>query len=56
MFFDEAAEPFERTEGKALLVMSIAALFVVFFSLPFIGGAVFDAATAAAQSVTWGAR
>ena len=51
MFFDEAAEPFERTEGKALLVMGIAALFVVFFSLPFIGGAVFDAATAAAQSV-----
>ncbi len=50
MFFDAASEPFERVEGKAKFVMSAAAVFVVLFSLPFIGGTVVDAATAAAAS------
>ena len=50
MFFDAATEPFERVEGKAKFVMSAAAAFVVLFSLPFIGGTIVDAATAAASS------
>ena len=48
MFFDEAAAPFEKTDGQALVVMSISALFVALFVLPVIGGTVVDAATAAA--------
>ena len=51
MFFDEAAEPFERVESKALFVMGIAAVFMVGFVLPFIGGSLVDAATAAAVSL-----
>ncbi len=51
MFFDAATEPFERVERKAKFVMSAAALFVVFFSLPFIGGTIVDAATAASASL-----
>jgi NADH-quinone oxidoreductase subunit N len=51
MFFDEAAAPFEAVEGKALIVMGLAALFIVGFILPFIGGTVYDAATAAAASL-----
>jgi len=51
MFFDEAAAPFEPVEGKVLLVMSLAAIFIVGFVLPFIGGTVFDAATAAASAL-----
>ena len=47
MFFDEAVAPFERTDGKALVVMVVSALFVVAFSLPFVGGRIVDAATAA---------
>ena len=52
MFFDEAAAPFEPVEGKALFVMALSALFIVAFVLPFVGGALGDAATAAASSVT----
>jgi NADH-quinone oxidoreductase subunit N len=48
MFFDEPAPAFERVEGKELIVMTLAALFVVGFVLPFIGGTVVDAASAAA--------
>lgn len=49
MFFDEAAAPFEAVEGKPLLVMTLSVIFVLAFVLPFIGGSVGDAATAAAQ-------
>jgi NADH-quinone oxidoreductase subunit N len=52
MFFDESAARFEPVEGKALFVMALAALFIVGFVLPFAGGALSDAATAAASSVT----
>ncbi|MFN0217418.1 MAG: NADH-quinone oxidoreductase subunit NuoN [Hyphomicrobium sp.] len=48
MFFDDAAERFEPVEGKALTVMALSAVFVLAFVLPFIGGALVDAATAAA--------
>ena len=51
MFFDEAVAPFDRVEGKALFVMGLAAFFMVAFVLPFIGGALVDAATAAASSL-----
>jgi NADH-quinone oxidoreductase subunit N len=51
MFFDEATAPFERVEGKALFVMAVAAVFMVGFVLPFIGGSLVDAATAAATSL-----
>ena len=51
MFFDEAAAPFEPVEGKALAVMALSAAFVVLFVLPFIGGALGDAATAAAAGL-----
>ncbi|MCB1484735.1 MAG: NADH-quinone oxidoreductase subunit N, partial [Hyphomicrobiaceae bacterium] len=51
MFFDEPAAPFEPVEGKALLVMSLAALLIVGFVLPIVGGTVFDAATAAASAL-----
>jgi NADH-quinone oxidoreductase subunit N len=51
MFFDEAAAPFEPVEAKAFVVMALSALFVVFFVLPFIGGALGDAATAAAAAL-----
>ena len=51
MFFDEAAAPFERVEVKALFVMGLAAAFMVAFVLPFIGGSLVDAATAAAASL-----
>ncbi|NOT70978.1 MAG: NADH-quinone oxidoreductase subunit NuoN [Hyphomicrobium sp.] len=51
MFFDEAAAPFEPVEAKALVVMALSAVFVLLFVLPFIGGALTDAATAAAASL-----
>ncbi len=51
MFFDEAAAPFEPVEAKALAVMSLSAIFVAAFVLPFIGGSLVDAATAAAASL-----
>ena len=56
MFFDEAAVPFEPVERKALFVMGLAALFMVAFVLPFIGGTLVDAATAAAASLMPPAR
>jgi NADH-quinone oxidoreductase subunit N len=48
MFFDDAAEAFEPNEDKAFAVMALSAAFVLAFVLPFIGGALVDAATAAA--------
>lgn len=51
MFFDEPAAAFEPVESKALFVMSLSALFVLAFVLPFIGGAIGDAAAAAAVSL-----
>jgi NADH-quinone oxidoreductase subunit N len=51
MFFDEAAEPFEPVERNAFAVMALSALFVIAFVLPFVGGNVVDAATAAAASL-----
>lgn len=51
MFFDEAAAPFEPVEGKPMLVMAMSAAFVLFFVLPMIGGAIGDAATAAASQI-----
>ncbi len=51
MFFDEAAEKFEPVETKAFVVMALSALFVVAFVLPFVGGALVNAATAAAASL-----
>jgi NADH-quinone oxidoreductase subunit N len=56
MFFDEAAERFEQVDGKALAVMALSALFVVAFVLPFVGGALVDAATAAAMVLAPGAN
>jgi NADH-quinone oxidoreductase subunit N len=51
MFFDEAAAPFEKVEGKALAVMALSAFVVVLFVLPVIGGTLVDAATAAAATL-----
>lgn len=51
MFFDEPAPGFDRVEAKAFAVMAFAALFVVAFVLPIIGGTLVDAATAAAGSI-----
>ncbi len=50
MFFDEAAEPFLPVRPKVLVVMAVAGLFSLLFSLPFIGGPIVDAATAAAKT------
>ncbi|WP_045835625.1 NADH-quinone oxidoreductase subunit NuoN [Hyphomicrobium sp. 99] len=49
MFFDESVEGFSPTEGRTFAVMALSAAFVVAFVLPFVGGAVVDAATAAAS-------
>ena len=51
MFFDEPAKAFDRVDGKALAVMALSALFILGFVLPFVGGALFDAATAAAATL-----
>ena len=51
MFFDEAAAPFEPVEAKAFVVMALSAAFVALFVLPFVGGTLFDAATAAASAL-----
>ena len=48
MFFDESAESFQPREGKVSAVMVLSAGFIVLFVLPLIGGALVDAATAAA--------
>ena len=50
MFFDEAAEPFLAVRPKVMVVMAVAGLFSLLFSLPFIGGPIVDAATAAAKT------
>jgi NADH-quinone oxidoreductase subunit N len=47
MFFDEPVGAFEPRETKASVVMALSAVFVLAFVLPFIGGTVVDAATAA---------
>ncbi len=48
MFFDEAVEAFEPPESRTFAVMALSAAFVLAFVLPFIGGTLVDAATAAA--------
>ncbi len=50
MFFDEAALPFLPVRPKVMAVMAVSGLFVLLFSLPFIGGPIVDAATAAAKT------
>jgi len=50
MFFDEAAEPFLPVRAKTMAVMAFSGLFVLLFSLPFIGGPIVAAATAAAKA------
>ena len=50
MFFDEAAEPFQPVRIRALGVMAVSGLFMILYSLPFIGGPIVNAATAAAKS------
>jgi NADH-quinone oxidoreductase subunit N len=50
MFFDEAAAPFLPVRPKVMAVMAVSGLFVLLFSLPFIGGPIVDAATAAAKT------
>ena len=52
MFFDEAAPAFEPVEGKTFAVMALSAAFVLAFVLPFVGGAVVDAATVAAAALS----
>jgi NADH-quinone oxidoreductase subunit N len=49
MFFDEAQPGFEPIEGRVFAVMTLSAVFVAAFVLPFIGGSVVEAATAAAN-------
>ncbi|MGB4866411.1 MAG: NADH-quinone oxidoreductase subunit NuoN [Hyphomicrobium sp.] len=56
MFFDEPVTAFEPVEGKAMFVMALSAVFLIAFVLPFIGGSLVDAATAAAASVTFVSR
>lgn len=48
MFFDDSAEAFQPREGKVSAVMVLSAGFIVLFVLPFVGGTLVDAATAAA--------
>jgi NADH-quinone oxidoreductase subunit N len=49
MFFDEPAEAFAPREGRTFAVMALSAVFVLAFVLPFVGGSLVDAATAAAS-------
>jgi NADH-quinone oxidoreductase subunit N len=51
MFFDDPVESFAPRDGRQSLVMILSAVFTVAFVLPFIGGAVVDAATAAASAL-----
>ena len=48
MFFDEPVGAFEPSDDKTFAVMALSAAFMLAFVLPFIGGALVDAATAAA--------
>ena len=52
MFTDETAERFEPADGKVLFVMALAAALNLAFVLPFVGGTLVDAATAAAVSLS----
>jgi NADH-quinone oxidoreductase subunit N len=54
MFFDEPVEAFEPNEDKAFAVMALSAAFILAFVLPFIGGTLFDAATAASLALVPG--
>jgi NADH-quinone oxidoreductase subunit N len=51
MFFDEPAEAFAPREGRTSVVMALSAVFTVAFVLPLVGGALVDAATAAASAL-----
>jgi NADH-quinone oxidoreductase subunit N len=51
MFFDESVEAFQPRERKISAVMVLSAGFIVLFVLPFIGGTLVDAATAAAAAL-----
>lgn len=51
MFFDEPKPTFEPVEGRTFAVMALSALFVAAFVLPYAGGALVDAANAAAGSI-----
>jgi NADH-quinone oxidoreductase subunit N len=50
MFFDDAVEPFLPVRVKVMTVMAASGLFALLFSLPFIGGPIVAAATAAAKT------
>ncbi len=50
MFFDEAAAKFLPVRAKAMGVMAFSGIFVLVFSLPFIGGRIVDAAATAAKT------
>jgi len=54
MFFDEPAPAFEVRDARTSVVMGLSALFIVAFVLPFIGGTLVDAATAAAAALVSG--
>jgi NADH-quinone oxidoreductase subunit N len=54
IFFDEPAEAFAPREAQTFAVMALSAVFTVFFVLPFIGGAIVDAASAAAAALVTG--
>ncbi|MFT3731498.1 MAG: NADH-quinone oxidoreductase subunit NuoN [Hyphomicrobium sp.] len=51
MFFDEPAEAFAPREDRTSVVMALSAAFTVAFVLPFVGGIIVDAATAAAAAL-----
>jgi NADH-quinone oxidoreductase subunit N len=48
MFFDDATEAFLPRENKTSVVMGLSAAFILLFVLPYIGGTLVDAASAAA--------
>ena len=51
MFFDEPAEAFLKSDRATLAVMAFSGLFILMFVLPFVGGSLVDAATAAASVI-----
>lgn len=52
MFFDEAAGAFLPRENKTFAVMALSAAFILLFVLPYVGGTLVDAASAAAAVLT----
>lgn len=48
MFFDDATEAFLPRENKTSIVMGLSAAFILLFVLPYVGGTLVDAASAAA--------